>query len=329
LVIALRQSHTIQLRDGPVVRELRTVQRTVGEALAEHGVAVYEGDRVTPGLASALMPGASVEIERSIPLLLDVGGVPRRVRTRLSTVAALLEDAGISLREDDYVMPAADAPIAEDMTLAVVRVDREAYVEEAPIAFRERWEPDPETPIDERRITEWGREGAKRTRIHVVYENQVEARRELEDEWIAREPRDRVIRYGTNIVLRELQTPEGPLTYWRKLRMSATSYNAPTAGKPLDHPAYAITKSGLRARKGIIAVDPRVISLGQRMYVPGYGNGLAADTGSAIKWRRIDLCYDDDNLVLWKRWVDAYLLAPVPPRDEINWIIPNTPRERE
>jgi 3D (Asp-Asp-Asp) domain-containing protein len=215
------------------------------------------------------------------------------------------------------------------MRLGVVRVNRESYIEEVPVAFEERWEPEPTMPIDERRITDWGREGAQRMRIRVVYENQQEVRRELDEEWIAREPRDRVIQYGTEVELRELETPDGTFTYWRKLRMSATSYNAPTAGKSPDHPAYAITKSGERARKGIIAVDPRIIGLGQRMYVPGYGVGIAADTGSAIQWRRIDLCYDDDNLVLWKRWVDAYLLAPMPPRDEINWIIPNTPRERE
>ena len=66
----------------------------------------------------------------------------------------------------------------------------------------------------------------------------------------------------------------------------------------------------------------------QGMYVPGYGLGYAGDTGSAIKWRRVDLCYDDDNLVLWRRWVDVYLLTPVPDAASIRWIIPNTPAEK-
>jgi hypothetical protein len=63
------------------------------------------------------------------------------------------------------------------------------------------------------------------------------------------------------------------------------------------------------------------------VYVPGYGPGAAADTGGAIKGRRIDLCYDDDNLVLWKKWVDVYLLEPVPPSATINWLLPSYPRE--
>jgi 3D (Asp-Asp-Asp) domain-containing protein len=65
-------------------------------------------------------------------------------------------------------------------------------------------------------------------------------------------------------------------------------------------------------RHGIVAVDPRVIDLRSNVYVPGYGVGIAGDTGGAIKGRRIDLGYDDDNLILWYRWVDVHLLTPVP-----------------
>ena len=52
------------------------------------------------------------------------------------------------------------------------------------------------------------------------------------------------------------------------------------------------TATGAKAGFGIIAVDPSVIPLGTRMYVPGYGYGVAADTGGAIKGDRIDLCFD-------------------------------------
>ena len=48
---------------------------------------------------------------------------------------------------------------------------------------------------------------------------------------------------------------------------------------------------------------------------------MAADTGGAIKGRRIDLGYDEDNLVLWYNWVDVYLLAPAPDPSEIRYII--------
>ena len=85
---------------------------------------------------------------------------------------------------------------------------------------------------------------------------------------------------------------------------------------------------GLRATKGIVAIDPSVINLGQQVYVPDYGVAVAGDTGGRIKGRRIDLCYDDDNLVGWYRWVDVYILAPAPPAGQIDWLLPDVPKEK-
>lgn len=77
--------------------------------------------------------------------------------------------------------------------------------------------------------------------------------------------------------------------------------------------------------RGLVAVDPSVIPLGSQMYVPGYGMGLAADTGSAILARRIDLGYNDNDLQLWHRWVNVYLLDPPPPSWEIRYVLPDWP----
>ena len=49
------------------------------------------------------------------------------------------------------------------------------------------------------------------------------------------------------------------------------------------------TATGLPVGPGIVATDPSFIPLGTRMTIPGYGEGVAADTGSAIKGNRIDV----------------------------------------
>lgn len=72
------------------------------------------------------------------------------------------------------------------------------------------------------------------------------------------------------------------------------------AGEAADHPyrlkvdavAYHLpgkTALGIPVRKGVVAVDPKLIPLGTRLHIPGYGDGVAADVGSAIRGRIIDL----------------------------------------
>src|SRR4030043_428635 len=73
--------------------------------------------------------------------------------------------------------------------------------------------------------------------------------------------------------------------------MVATAYYAFGKGGN-DINGEGITAIGLRARKGIVAVDPRIIPLGTRLYIPGYGEALAADTGGWIKGNRVALCYE-------------------------------------
>ncbi len=327
--VTIRRAVPLRVQDGPADTTLYTTARTVGQALYECGLILYVGDRVSPDPEAMLAPGQSIIIERAKPVILSADGIKRTLRTRTKKVSELLAAEGVTMGPKDYALPDPRTTIARDLEVSVVRVFDEYYSEEVPIAYRTRWEPDPAMEIDQSQVTRWGREGARRQRIRIHYENGKELYRTEEEEWVAREPLDRIINYGTKIVLRTLETPTGALTYWRKLRMLATSYNAPTAGVSRSSPWYGRTRLGWQAAKGIVAVDPGVISLGQSVYVLGYGVAVAADTGGAIKGRRIDLCYDEDNLEFWYRWVDVYLLTPVPPEDKIEWLVPNTPRQRE
>jgi 3D (Asp-Asp-Asp) domain-containing protein/peptidoglycan hydrolase CwlO-like protein len=62
------------------------------------------------------------------------------------------------------------------------------------------------------------------------------------------------------------------------------------------------TATGMRTGWGTIAVDPAVIPLGTRMSVPGYGDGVAADTGAAVRGHAIDLWFPTcDQALEWGR----------------------------
>jgi len=76
----------------------------------------------------------------------------------------------------------------------------------------------------------------------------------------------------------------------RQLTVSATCYDLP--GR---------TATGMPVGQGVVAVDPSVIPLGTRMYVPGYGNGVAADVGGGIKVNTIDLWMTPSQCAAWGR----------------------------
>jgi uncharacterized protein YabE (DUF348 family) len=328
LHIVLRRAVPIHVNDDGVPTTIYTACPTVGEALQVEDITLYLGDRVEPSLGSPVSTGMRVYIQRSVPVAIAVDDRTIKTRTQRETVADVLAQETVALVGNDRVEPKGDVPVADGMAIQVVRVKEAIAIEQDPIPFETAWQPDDSLELDQQRLNQEGVDGLTKRRIQVVHENGQEVSRIMEDEWVDHEPTTKVIAYGTNIVTRELETSEGVLEYWRKIRMLATSYSAATCGKDPDHPHYGITFLGWEMKKGIVAVDPQVVNLRSQVYVPGYGPGVAGDTGGMVKGRHIDLGYDEDNLIPWYRWVDVYLLTPVPPEGEIRWVLPNWPRER-
>lgn len=87
-----------------------------------------------------------------------------------------------------------------------------------------------------------------------------------------------------------LLTPKGLYRVKKVMKMEATAYCPGPECTGIF--ADGLTSTGKKAGYGIVAVDPRVIPLGTRLYIDGYGLAVAEDVGAAIKGRRIDLCFD-------------------------------------
>lgn len=86
-----------------------------------------------------------------------------------------------------------------------------------------------------------------------------------------------------------------PENYKRVLNMTATAY----APGPLDNGKWNnLTYMGGTVKHGVAAVDPRVIPMGTKLWIEGYGEAIAEDQGSAIKGNRIDLAFNDRKQAL-------------------------------
>jgi uncharacterized protein YabE (DUF348 family) len=314
---------TITIVNDNVQQVVETAVSTVGEAIAEAGISVFAADNVNPPLGSWLEPGMVITVQRSFPVTIRVDGRVVNTRTSHNNSLDVLAEAGIGLIGFDYAIPGPDTLLQPNATIDVVRVTEDFELIDTPIPYQTLWQASDELELDTRSIISYGQTGINRQRIRIRYENGVEVSRTVDGEWLAQEPVNEVIGYGTKIVLGTINTEQGPREYWRVVRMRVTSYTAASSGKAPGDPGYGITASGLPAGNGIVAIDRNVVPFRSEVYVPGYGVGFAGDTGGGVRGRWIDLGYDEDKFESWSGYVDVYYLTPVPNPADINYILPD------
>ena len=199
--------------------------------------------------------------------------------------------------------------------MRVVRVKEEVMTETQPIPVETVYQADSALELDQQIVVQEGQPGLQRTITRVRYEDGVEVSRTTDDVAIIRPLMNRVISYGTNVVVRTIATPDGERSYWRVLRLYATSY----------HPAALfgdnVTATGRTLVHGIVAAATDVLPFGTEVFVDGYGVGLVADTAPPrLGGMWIDLGYSDDDYQHWAGYVEVYVLTPIP--DQINYFLP-------
>lgn len=182
------------------------------------------------------------------------------------------------------------------------RFSEETITNTMVIPFKTEYKDNPEAEIGTLTTKQEGKNGKRETDIKITFYDGVKYAVDTVDIRITpAEPK--IVLRGIKIILRDLNTPDGKITYKGKIHAFATSYNETCAGCDFW------TATGAHVRRGIIAVDPKVIPLHSRVYIPGYGFADAEDVGGAIKGNRVDLYFEPWAIGAWSaRWVDVYIL---------------------
>lgn len=184
--------------------------------------------------------------------------------------------------------------------------DHKSVEEEETIPFETEYRDDPEREYGLEEIVTEGVNGVKKYLYKVAFWHDEEISRDLIST-IIDPPVSEVISVGKKIVWRDISTEYGTLKYWRKLHVFATKYDGNCTG------CRGLTYSGTLVRKGVCAVDPKVIPLGTNFYVEGYGMCRSEDIGGLIKGNRIDLGYEDVTKGSWRTgYTNIYLLTSAP-----------------
>jgi 3D (Asp-Asp-Asp) domain-containing protein len=188
------------------------------------------------------------------------------------------------------------------MTIRLLTLSDKVVEKELPIPFLIIRQPDAMMEKGMEAVVEHGVPGKKLATVRQMFEDGREAGFDILSEKVIEEPKPEMLRVGT----RDANDPSrGNIRFKKMMVMEASAYT------PFDDGQSGITASGIPAKRGIVAVDPRVIPLGTRVYVMGYGPALAADTGGAIKGAKIDLCIEDYNEAIrfGRRTAEVYILA--------------------
>lgn len=224
-------------------------------------------------------PGSAQAEPNGIAVTLRVDGEDRALTTQAVCVAELVASQGIALGPEDETNPALDAALSDGMTVVVKRVIQSVVRRQIEI-------PPPVVTRRDRRmgrpvVLHPGRPGLADAVVEVRYRDGVETEQRVISQTVIRKPESKIVVAGS----RKLPSRGGQM-----LVMEATGYDP--GPRSCGRFASGRTAIGMKAGKGVVAVDPRVIPLGTRLHIEGYGRAVAGDVGSAIKGRRIDLGFD-------------------------------------
>ena len=230
------------------------------------------------GTASAYSKSESMQ-----SVVINMDGAPRMVSTDKETVGELLEDLADTI-DTEFLLEGAEEsdPIEAMMTLSLTSVTEKTVAATEAIAFQTVERTNSALKAGERRVVQEGKDGVASVINKEIYHGSELVETKLVEKTVVTAAQDKIIEVGPENVV-------NGMTYAKAISAKVTAYT------PYDAGCTGITASGTKAGYGTVAVDPRVIPLGSKVYIPGYGTAVATDTGGAIKGNHIDIYVADHD----------------------------------
>lgn len=307
---------TVAINDNGKLITVKTFKSTVEEVLRENKIATVGQDIITPAKTAALKNIKEIRITRAFPVNVIMGDSTKALLTTKDTVADLLKEAGIELGEKDVVNPPLETKLTAQMAVNITKVLEETITEQAEVPFKSISRPSYNLERGNTSVAQKGKTGISEKLFKVVRENGNIVSKELLQEKVTEPPVDELVDYG--VVAVKLSSRGDSFRYSRVLACHASAYDLSYAscGKNPGDRGYGRTASGMTAQRGVIAVDPRVIPLGTRLYIEAtdgsadYGYAVAGDTGGAIKGNKVDLFMPSHSeaIKFGRRTVNVYVL---------------------
>lgn len=305
---------------------IETYASNVADVLAQEGIILAQEDETVPALTDRVKDGDTVTVNRAVGITLIDGDNSFEKRTAKKTVKDVFLQFVGDTENGTVVNHGMDDEVYEGMVIEIAYLLDELVSEQSEIAYKtvkkESRKLEPGVTV----TAQQGQNGLTENTYRVYYENGEEVSREIISTRVVKEPVEEIIEYGAAAAAGGLTYRSGSVVsrsggefrYRSYIDVSATAYDLSyeSCGKRPGDRGYGITASGMKAQYGVVAVDPRVIPLGTRLYIEAadgswvYGNAVAGDTGGAIKGNKIDLFFNtrQECLNFGRRSARVYIL---------------------
>lgn len=328
-ILTVAKEHTVKVYDGKRFIKKVKVVGTVRDAIEKAGVKLRDGDEADQPLDFAITDNITVKVIRGFKVTLTADGKTRKVNFSGGTVKQLLRKEGIVLSDIDIVEPSINEKVNENDEVIVKRVKYKDKTVKGKVLFETKVEYDDSKFEDEAKVKTKGKNGKKIDTVREIYVDGEYLKTEIIHTEITKKPVTKVVVRGSKArpggylngyvsgkrVISELTPPfkieldenNRPIKYKKVIRGKATAYCTGTT-----------CSTGVRAMPGRVAVDPREIPYGTKMYIVSsdgrwhYGYATASDTGGFIYNSNtvVDLYMRSytDCVNFGRRNVDIYIL---------------------
>ena len=288
---------TYVVTDGDRVVTYTTFTEDPQEVLEQLGLSLNQNDTYT---TQAVEGAAAITVRRAQNITVHYHGQTTLVTSFGETAGELLSRLGLEVTGEDVVSHGLEEATCDGMELSVDRPEilRQVYTAAIPHAVSRC--NDPTLPAGTEVVLTAGSDGEMRCAAQITYLGGRETGRQILSETVTRQPVTEIIAVGTGsaqtqsdkplIADGRIILPTGEvLTYTRKDTVRATAYTH------TDRGCNTVTATGTRVHRGTVAVDPRFIPYGTRMFIVSsdgsyvYGIAAAEDCGGDIKGDRVDL----------------------------------------
>ena len=291
---------TYRINDGDRQLIHRSEATEPEEVLAEAGLELADGDLISTddGLLAT-----TLTVRRAVDVTINYYGEVMEVfGYEDETLADVLAREELTWNEEDTLSQDLDVMVYDGLNLAITSIVTEEQTYTETIAYETTYVDDDNMKKGAEKIVTEGQKGEKSITAKVTFVNGEETAREIMNEEVVTEAVDAVVAVGTGknvktfgngtvVIGNGTITLENGkvLTYSGSRTVKATAYTHTDAG------CNNRTATGTTVHWGTVAVDPRYIPYGTKMFIVSndgymiYGEAVAEDCGGAIKNDKVDL----------------------------------------